>query len=103
MNLRKWNLMHTKGLIVGLLSPLIFIPLVIFVMAWTQNYPFGTLWHKFNHEIVFRGKYVSISCISNLLWFYMSLNREKYNFSMGIILGTICYLPYIIYINFFYT
>jgi hypothetical protein len=103
MNLRKWNLSHSKGLLVGLFSPIVFIPIVIFVLAWMQNYPFDTIWHKFGNEVVFRGKYLSISCISNLLWFYMSLNREKYNFAMGVILGTICYLPYILYINFSYS
>lgn len=103
MNLRKWNLSHTKGLLVGLFSPIVFIPIVIFVLAWMQNYPFDTIWNKFGNEVIFRGKYLSISCISNLLWFYMSLNREKYNFAMGVILGTICYLPYILYINFSYS
>jgi hypothetical protein len=102
MNLRKWNLAHTKGLLVGLISPFVFIPIVIFIMAWLQNYSFDTIWYKFTNGVVFRGKYLSISCISNLLWFYMSLNREKYNFAMGVILGTICYLPYILYINFSY-
>jgi predicted PurR-regulated permease PerM len=103
MNLRKWNFSHTKGLLIGLISPIVCIPIVIFIMAWLQNYPFGTIWHKFLNEIVFTGKYLSISCISNLVWFYLSLNREKYNFAMGVILGTFCYLPYILYINFYYS
>ena len=28
MNLRNWSIEHTKGLIVGILSPLLFVPIV---------------------------------------------------------------------------
>ncbi len=100
MNLRNWNREHTLGLLVGALFPIVFIPLVVFILAWSQDYHFSQLWFKFMHNHFVRSKYLSISVISNLIWFYWSLNREKYNFSMGIILGSFCYLPYIIYVNF---
>lgn len=101
MNLRNCGIAHTKGLIVGILSPLVFIPIVIFLLAWLQDFHFSRLWYMFQHDEMVRSKVVSISIISNLIWFYLTINREKYNFAMGVIIGTICYLPYIMYVNFF--
>ena len=101
MNLRNWTSAHTKGLIVGILSPLIFIPIVIIFLGWSQNFDFSRLLSKFTHDQLVRSKMMSLAIISNLIWFYLSLNREKYGFAMGIILGSICFLPYILYVNFF--
>lgn len=101
MNLRNWSKQHTKGLIIGILSPLIFIPIVILLLSWMQNFDFSRLWFKFSHEHMVRSKMLSLAIISNLIWFYMSLNREKYGFAMGVIIGSICFLPYILYVNFF--
>jgi hypothetical protein len=44
-------------------------------------------------------KIISLAIISNLIWFYIFINRNNYGLAMGIILGTICYLPYIVYVN----
>lgn len=100
MNLRNWSLAHTKGLLIGIISPLVFIPIVIFLLAWSQDFLFSQLWFKFQDQELVRSKVVSIAIIANLLWFYLSLNREKFGFAMGVIIGTICYLPYILYVNF---
>lgn len=100
MNLRNWTAAHTKGLVIGLLSPIIFIPIVMFLLAWMQDFHFSQLWHKFEFDQMIRSKIMSIAIISNLLWFYLSINRDKYGLAMGIIIGTICYLPYILYVNF---
>lgn len=100
MNLRNWTKAHTKGLIIGLLSPLIFIPIVMLLLAWMQNFHFSQLWHKFEYDQMIRSKIISIAIISNLLWFYLSINKDKYGLGMGIIIATICYLPYILYVNF---
>jgi len=101
MNLRNWSSGHTKGLIIGLLSPLVFIPVVIMLLAWMQSFDFSRLWYMFTHDETVRSKVISIAIISNLIWFYLSINKEKYPLGMGVILGTICYLPYILYVNFF--
>lgn len=100
MNLRNWSIAHTKGLILGLLSPIVFIPIVILLLAWVQNFHFSQLWHKFLTDQMITSKIVSIAIISNLLWFYLSINKDKYGFSMGVIIGTICFLPYVLYVNF---
>lgn len=100
MNLKNWTKAHTKGLILGLLSPLIFIPIVMLLFAWMQNFHFSQLWYKFEYDQMIRSKIISIAIISNLLWFYLSINKDKYGLAMGIIIATICYLPYILYVNF---
>lgn len=100
MNLRNWSSAHTKGLIIGIISPILFIPVVMLLLAWVQDFYFSQLWYKFSYDEMVRSKIISISIISNLLWFYITINKDKYGLAMGIILGTICYLPYILYVNF---
>lgn len=101
MNLRNWNIEHTKGFFLGLLTPLVFAPIVLFLVGWTQDYPFSQVWTKFSYAMPYRIKIMTISIIANLIWFYVFLNRERWNMAMGVIVGTLCYAPYIIYIKFF--
>jgi len=100
MKFNKWTTEHTKGLIVGLISPLIFVPLTILILSLVQNYDFDQLWHRFVLNRNYRGMVISVSVISNLIWFYLSLNREKYAFARAVIIATFCFLPYIIYVKF---
>lgn len=101
MNLRNWSMEHTKGLLLGIVTPLLFLPLVLFVFSWIQGYYFEQLWHKVIVNRPYQIKMLTISIIANLGWFYFFLNRERFNFAMGIILGSLCYAPYIVYIKFF--
>jgi hypothetical protein len=100
MNLRNWTKNHTYGLIIGIISPLIFIPLVILMLSWIENFQFSQLMSKFMDASIVRSKIISIAIISNLIWFYLSLNREKWGLAMGIIVATMLFLPYILYVNF---
>lgn len=101
MNLRNWSMDHTKGLLLGIITPLLVIPLVIFIIALSQDYYFEYLWNKFTLSGPYRIKIMTISIIANLVWFYLFLNKERYNIAMGVILGSICFAPYIVYIKFF--
>lgn len=92
---------HTKGVLLGILTPLIVLPLVLLVISWTQDYYFEQLWKKFQLNNAYRIKMMTISIIANLGWFYFFLNKERFNFAMGIILGSLVFAPYIIYIKFF--
>ncbi len=99
MNLRNWSRQHTFGLLIGAASPLVFAPLILFIYAKIQHFLFAQVWYKFISDPNATGKFISLAIIINLLWFYLFLNREKYNFAMGIILGSVLYLPYIVYVN----
>ena len=96
MKIRKWTRDHTKGLLIGIITPLVFIPVVIFVITWLQNYYFEQLWHKFTLNNQYHIKIITISIISNLIWFYFFLNKERFNIAMGVILATIAFAPYIL-------
>lgn len=104
MNLRYWNKQHTLGLLIGLLSILISIPIIEYIYTLIDHskiIQFSYYWDKFFFHRTFRSKVISLSAIPNLIWFYLSLNKRNYNFSMGIILSTILLVPYVIYTNFF--
>ena len=101
MNVRNWSWEHSKGLLIGLLSPMIFVPLVLLILVWMQDYYFIQLWNKFSLNTPYRIKIITISIISNLIWFYLFLNKENWKAAMGVILGAIAYAPYILYIKFF--
>jgi len=101
MNLRKWSLEHTKGALLGIVTPLFFIPLVLLILMWVQDYYFEQLWNKFVYVVTYRVRITTISIIANLGWFYFFLNRERYNVAMGVIIGSLIYAPYIIYVKFF--
>ena len=101
MNLGKWTTDHTKGVILGVITPIIFIPLVVLVMSFLQSYYFEQLWDKFLLNTPFRIKIMTISIISNLAWFYFFLNRERFNVARGVIIGSLLFAPYIVYVKFF--
>ncbi len=96
-----WNARIAVGTAIGALSPLLLIPATIAVLAWSQDFYFSQLWSKLFIDIKVQSKFLSLSIIPNLLWFYFFLNRERYDIARGIILGSALFLPYIIYINLF--
>ena len=92
---------HTKGLLLGLITPIILAPIILWVISLTQSYYFDHLWYKFSLNKPYQIKIITISIIANLGWFYLFLNKERFNFAMGIILGSLVFAPYIIYVKFF--
>lgn len=101
MNLRNFGIDHIKGIVLGIITPLIFVPLVLLVISWMQDYYFEFLWNKFTFDRSYQIKILTISIIANLIWFYLFLNKERYNIAMGVILGSIAFAPYVLYIKFF--
>lgn len=101
MNFRNWNRNHTLGLIVGLLLPVIFLPVIIALVAYFQNFYFQQLWYKFMNDSSVMSKLMSLAIVANLGVFYLFLNKEKYHFAAGIIVGTFLYLPAVVYFLFF--
>jgi hypothetical protein len=101
MNLRNWSKHHTLGMIVGFIGPMLYIPIILFIIMKSQHFYWEQVWFKFVYNSEAQGKFISLSIIPNLGWFYFFLNREKYNIAMGVILGSALYLPYILYITLF--
>lgn len=101
MKLRRWTTQHSLGLLLGIVTPIIIAPLVLLIIALFQDYPYSRLWHEFTLNRPYQIKIITLSIIANLLWFYIFLNKGKYNISKGIILATLLFTPYVIYIKFF--
>jgi len=101
MNIKKWSIDHTKGVLIALITPFIFLPIILYLFSYLQGYYFEQFWYKFINISSFQIKMLTLSIIPNLGWFYLFLNKEIYNISMGIIIGSLMFAPYIIFIKFF--
>ena len=94
-----WNSRVTVGMLIGLLSPIIIVPITMVIIAWAQNFYFSVLGSKFFSDLNIMSKFVSLSIIPNLVWFYIFLNKERYDLARGIIIGSALFLPFILYVN----
>ncbi len=101
MSLRNWSKGHTFGMLLGIITPILCVPILLLLLSWLQDYDFNYLCHKFTSNGPYRVKMLTLSIIVNLLWFYYFLNRSKWEYGMGVILGSIAFAPYVIYIKFF--
>lgn len=95
-----WNSRITVGVVIGALSPIILIPITMLIIAWAQNFYFSVLWNQFFIDLSVMSKFISLSIIPNLIWFYLFLNKERYDLARGIIIGSALFLPFILYVNF---
>ncbi|MFN5440925.1 MAG: hypothetical protein ACK5AR_03620 [Flavobacteriia bacterium] len=93
------NYSFFNGLAIGFMSPLVLLPLIVFVLAQSYGQSFSFLWHQTLHFQDFMSRYLSLGLIGNLAWFYFFLNREQYFHTRGIIFGMLLYAPYMIYVN----
>ena len=89
------------GFFIGFLSPFVLLPLVLMLMSLAFSYEFTYFWNKVFTDAQFSSKCLSLGSIPNLLWFYIFLNRENYSTARGIILATLIFVPYSIYVNIF--
>ncbi len=96
INLTQKNLV---GMAIGVISPFLIVPLTIAFLAWYQHYPFGLFWDKFLSDLTVTSKFLSLSIIPNLIWFYFFLNRDRYELARGVIIGSALFLPFIVYVN----
>lgn len=101
MNLRNWSKQHTIGLLVGILTTLISLPIVMFIYSKVYNDPY--VWYRF-FEIklkVFQSQMLSLASIPNLIGFHLSMKKEKFPLGMGIIMATVINLLIILFLKFF--
>lgn len=89
------------GLLIGIASPLVVLPIMLYFMSVYDGYSFSALWNQFMANNMNSSKYLSLALIGNLFWFYLFLNKEKYYHTRGIIMGMLLYAPYMVYIYYF--
>lgn len=87
------------GFLIGIISPIVFLPVVLLFLSFVQDTTVYYLWEQFKISDVHRSKDLSLSLISNLIWFYVFLNTDRYPYVRGILLGMFFYVPYMIYVN----
>lgn len=92
---------HVIGWVIGLFSPIVFLPIVLLILSFIKHVSFVYMWEQFTTFSEYTSKYFSLALISNLLWFYVFLNRENYEIVRGIIFAMICFIPYMLYVNLF--
>ncbi|OUT70455.1 MAG: hypothetical protein CBB76_05970 [Crocinitomicaceae bacterium TMED16] len=89
------------GTLIGILTPILFLPVLILFLSLSKGIDFEVIWSQISSNNMNTSKYLSLAMIVNLLWFYYFLNKEQYHLTRGIILGMICFAPYMVYIYFF--
>lgn len=87
------------GMAIGFIFPILMIPIVVWALSALQHYPFSFLWNKIFVDWMILSKTLSLAIIPNLVWFYIFLNKERYEMAKGIIIGSAIHLPFIIYVN----
>ncbi|MDD2981817.1 MAG: hypothetical protein PHQ74_00360 [Crocinitomicaceae bacterium] len=100
MNLRNWSKQHTLGLLIGIVTTLISLPIVMFIYSKVYKDPY--VWFRF-FEVklkAFQSQMLSLACITNLIWFHLSMRREKFALGMGIIMATVISLFVILFLKF---
>ncbi|MEI8116770.1 MAG: hypothetical protein WCH03_04470 [Flavobacteriia bacterium] len=90
---------HILGFLIGVLSPIIFLPIIVFILSQSRQTEFSYLWSQVNDSVEYLSRYLSLGLIPNLLWFYLFLNKEKYAYTRGIIFGMLIYAPFMVYVN----
>jgi hypothetical protein len=100
MSLRDWSREHTLGLLLGILTILLCIPLAIFIYSVKEDISFSILWDRFTFIHEYSSKFISLASIPNLLWFHFFLKKEEYGYGKGIVVATILSLLTIVYFKF---
>jgi hypothetical protein len=86
------------GVLIGVLSPWLVLPIFLYGFSAAEHVSFERLWYNFVHVQTATSRILSLCMIANLGWFYLFLNRERYGIARGIILGTLLYFPVFIYL-----
>jgi hypothetical protein len=92
---------HYFGFLIGVLLPIISIPVILGLWTVLANFYWSQVWSQFSMGGDSQAKFMSLSLFSNLLVFYAFINRDNYEIGRGIIFGTMAYAPYFIYVYYF--
>ena len=97
--MKKLTKEHVLGFLIGVLTPILFLPIIVFVLSQSRHSEFSYLWGQVNDSVEYLSRYLSLGLIPNGFWFYLFLNREKYAYTRGIIFGMLIYAPFMVYVN----
>lgn len=89
------------GIIIGALGPLLGLVLVFVYYVNLKGFRFNVMWHEFFGNPIQTSRFLSLAVIINLAVFYFFLRKDWNRGAMGIVLGTMLYIPVILYLKFF--
>ncbi|MGE0566488.1 MAG: hypothetical protein AB7O73_00950 [Bacteroidia bacterium] len=87
------------GLIIGVIFPWIIFGLYYFLLHDRKEIQQDDIHYLLNQELLLN--VFKICCGTNLLWFYIGLNKKMTNFTRGIIGSVLVYALIIAYLTFF--
>ena len=93
MNLRNWSKEHTLGLLLGIFTVVIFVPILLQVFNAFGN---RQLW--FLDET--KSRIISLAAIANLPAFHLFMKNKKYDYCMGLILSTFASMIVMLYFKY---
>lgn len=88
------------GFITGAIGPLFGLLLVFVFYMVVENFTFNRLWHEFMSTPDQKSRFLSLSVLVNLAIFYLFLRKDFNSSAMGVVLGTMLYIPVILYLKF---
>jgi hypothetical protein len=84
---------HLYGLLLGLLTITVFVPVILAVYKANGSYQNWSLYDT-------KSKIISLASILNLGWFHWFLKKKKTPLAMGIIMATFVSFFVIVYLKF---
>lgn len=100
MNLRNWSKGHTLGLLLGIATTIVCIPLTMYILSKVDSQQFSAMWSKFTVLNDEKSRIISLASIANLIWFHTFYRKHKDALSMGIIMATVLNLFVILFFKF---
>ncbi len=93
MNLRNWSREHTFGLLLGILTTIVCVPIVLQIFEAIGDHQ---LWFLEDTK----SRVISLASIGNLPAFHLLMRNKKYDYCMGLILATFLSLFVMFYYKF---
>lgn len=98
MNLRNWSKYHTAGLILGILTTLVAIPVAAFLYSKLSGDTDIFRKIKFLHQD--QARILSLASIANLFWFHRFIKKENFPVAMGVIIATAANLVLVVVLKY---
>lgn len=82
-----WSRQHTIGLITGILTIIVAVPVVALILYYFRGDT--AIWRNLAFYHAVQAQVLSLASIPNLFWFHRFLKKEKWNLGYGVIYATI--------------
>lgn len=88
------------GILIGIIGPTIGFWGVVLYFDAVEHIEFRRLWNLFTNDHGKQSAIISLSLIFNLFLFYVFLRLNSNSIAMGVVMGTMLYIPVVLYLKF---